>query len=491
MLRRTTKRRRRAPADDLDRALLTFDKRGRDTITLRSFLSGGCLVLGASSAGKTTSVCMAIVRGALNLGGAVVLTTVKPSDTEYFGAVCRRFAGVNPRILGIDDRFNPLAYAQRTGDPRRMAESLTDLACIPIRRSQQQGGADPFWQTQAASFIRALVTIAIVARQPLSYRWLHDSLLALQGAIDPNDTAWQSSCPAFLALRAASRRGLTAEEQEDLDQAARFLLQAIPAMPEKTRASVVATAVGPLGPLVAGAIGRAINGTEDSWRPDEVLTAPGALILDMPTQVYGAEGATVQRLLLTSIQRAILTRDLQRANHPIFLVVDEAHTLLDETDAAFLSTARDRRSAMVLATQSVSNIRVAMSSARDSRSAADAILALPGVRIIAASHDPETQAAACAWFAQRRQPRISFGSNEQQNAPAGGLQNGAQHGRPGGRSMNVSREWQPDVQPSEIAQLARGGPPNRFLVEAFIYDNGKVWRNGRLSYRAVFRQTLV
>lgn len=477
-------------SDDLRRAPFslqhTFLQLGRaDRLTWADAMTSVWLA-GAAGSGKSSAVLSAMIISALRAGASVVFTTVKPSDPSMWTRICRN-EGRSAQIfeLGVD-RFNPLAHVQRTASPGAAIDAVTAECLVPLDRQRHNGGGDPHWRFDGSRFTRSIITPFVLADISVTFRLVCDTLLNLPRTEEETYTAsWRERCPAFAAIVAAQERIVTATERDQLDRAARFLLHIAPNLPHRTRESTVSTVCAPLDPFAApGLVGDTLNCDSDTWDPAECLQAPQAVVFDAAMQAWGPAGATVQRFLLNAVQRAALTRDLDAADHPLVIVADEAQEFLDhEADAAFMRTCRDRRACMLLATQCVGNIADAASSARDPHAAAQKLLGLGGVKIFTATTDPATTRFASEVFAQRWQPRISFGSQDQ-NGPTSPGQSNRQ-----GRSSNISRELTPDVAPHELLSLARGGPENAWIVEAFISCSGRLWSSGRSSIKVAFAQT--
>ncbi len=463
----------------LDQTLVRFNT--LDRLTWRDALAGGAFLIGASGSGKTSGPISVITLAALRAGASVIFTTVKPSDTHRaveLASLCDRPASVFS--LGTD-RFNPVAHIQRQYDGSgEQVERITDMLLLPLKRQRKEGsGGDPHWSADGARFVRSLVTIFVLAQAPISYKLLYDTLLTLpQDEEEITEDHWQQSCPAFEALRtASSRTDLTPWQQNDLDGAARFLLETYPRTPDRTRQSTVSTVTAPLDPFVRGVIGHTVNTDADTWSPEEIVERPAVVVLDMPIQSAGPAGATVQRMLLNTLQDIVLTRTT--STHPVLFVCDEFQEFLDpEKDPAFLRTARDRLGCMLMATQCVGNIQAACAQAKDSKAATDAILGLSSVRITCACSDPET----LKWATSLRtlQPRISSSSSDQPTSDR-------QQSRTG-RSRSLSMEALPDLREEEIARLKTGGPASNHIVESFCAVSGRTWSNGKFSLKTAWPQ---
>lgn len=470
----------------LDGMLIPFNDQF-DGLSFNDMLGGGVLVTGDAGVGKTTGILAPVALALLRTGASIVFTTVKPADGRYWTALAG-LAGRPVRLVRVgEDRFNPIAHEQRRSDDGGgQVENIVSLLTLPMKRQRRDGsGGDPFWAGDAARAVRHLTTIYVLAGKPISYRLICDSLLNLPRSVrEIRDPAWRARCPAYAALLAAEPLAVSVVDRADLDAAAEFLLRTAPTMPSRTRASTVATYCSATDPYIHGLIGQTINSDTDTWSPREVVDKPGQVVVfDAPMQRWGEIGSTVQRMFLTSLQREILRRSVTASTHAIVIFADEFQEFLDpEDDPAFMRTARDRRSCMVIATQCVSNIRAACGGAQDSRSAAEAILGLPSVKIFCATADPETLDYIGRVFTHTLQTRVSISTGE-----GGGSREGRRKRGDDGNTT-ISRDLMPDVPAHEIAGLARA-PANGPYVEAFVSVSGRRWKStGRPSIKVAFPQ---
>lgn len=450
---------------------MRLNKQG-DALLNSDIWAAGLAVLGSSGSGKSSILNQLAVQASLH-GSHVVFCTSKPSDARTAMLLARLGGCERIRELRLGrDTFSLSRFTQRSlvGQPGA-ADELAQVLTLPLRLQNRSGGAsDPHWASDANRLVRSVSVVFHAARVDLTTRVLVDVLVNLpRSTEDASEDDWRHRNPLTRALAAINRRHLTAAVSDDVDRAAAFLLRTFPAMPHRTRESTVSTLLAPLDPLLYGDVGAAVNGEMDTWSPKEVFEAPGATIFAMPSQISKAN-ATMQRMLLSAVQKELARRTSEEVPHPVIIIADEFATLVDpEDDLEFMRVARDRRGAMFFAVQDVSSIRAAMGGTADSQAAADAILGLPAVKFFAASTDVNTMRFASQTFAETYQPRVTLGSSS-----------GGDPRQPrSGTNASVSMELKPDVTPHEFSTLRRGGPENGFIVEAFCSVAGRVWKASR------------
>lgn len=485
--KRTHRHEHNAASSGLDQPLIRLD--GNGNVIRLSEVCGSISCIADTGAGKTSGVLCPLVVAGHRHGFSFVHVCVKRTDADLWRRLAERCGRNDIRSLSVGHfSFNPLGWAQddtRAGGG--LAENLVKMICLPARRRAKNGATDLFWLDEGEVFARAITIIFRLAGVRMSYALVNRTLLTLAQDVDEvHDPAWQARCPAFAALLQASGRALTPAQRADLEWAADMLLRVIPNMPHRTRASVVSTITSAVDPLVHGEIGLALNGDHDTWSPKRAIEQPSVEVFDIPLQVYGAVGATLQRILINAVQEEVLRRDVRADSHIVMIVADEYQEFLDEeADLRFLRTARSQRGCMFLATQCVGNIRSAVTTGRDTRATADALMGLPVVKIFGASTDVDTIEMASRTFSSVLKPKVTFGSSESDGGGKRGLHSG------GGRNTSVSRELARDVPEGEFLKLRRGGPDNSYCVDVFISVSGRIWSTRRPSLLVTFRQVLL
>lgn len=456
-----------------------------DYLTAGDFMTGA-VALGDPGSGKSSFqiLCSA---GLLRAGMSVVFFTVKPRDAKRYEDLarwCKRDDITIYRPLAMP--FNPLEDLRRRSAGRLGAtEQMTAMVMDTVRRLHQGGSSDGrFWESLSADAAHALITLAQLADTPISFAWLAESMRTLpRSSAEAADPAWQASNPACQAIVLAKQRSLTPADRADLDRAARYVLAEAPRTPSRQMASINSTLTAGLSQLIRGEIGHAVNQTIGLWSPEHVVTRLGVLILDCSVHEFGEMGRVMQRLIKSTLVDVIATRNLAQAAHPVVLVQDEIHELIDpRTDPKLMRTLRENRGAVLGATQVVSNMVTACEEARDPHAAATALLGLPGIKAFCSSTDPETLRFAEAVLGATPHTKISVGRSDRSGS-------GESTRAASDRSSNFTTQTESDVPAYQISQLKRGGPANRNVVETFVTCGGRVFRSsGKSSLKLAFKQ---
>jgi hypothetical protein len=197
-------------------------------------------------------------------------------------------------------------------------------------------------------------------------------------------------------------------------------------------------------------------------------------------------GLTAQIIFKYAFQRTIERRDVNISQLPAFLWADEFQNFVTEYDYQFLATCRSARVACVLLTQNLSGLEAALGGAQKGEAAARALVGQLNTRVIHANGCPHTNSWAADLLGKDRLCLMSGNQSRQQEVSVSallGLQQPAQ------LSSGFSEQIDYRVQPSEFSQLRTGGPANGGLVDAYVFQNGRLLPSTGLPFtRVVFQQ---
>lgn len=468
----------------LDEPFLLMNRSGL-ALSHRDMLTSMFLI-GATGSGKT-GVLHHVVAAAMRSGYSLLLLTVKPSDTRDYLGLARLCGRADVTVFRPETHsFNPVrALIGSMGDSPAMVERVVALIMDAVTRLHDGSSGDArFWQSLSEKAVAHLVTLAVLAGVTPSFRWILDALRdRARSPEEAADPAWQTTNPVCQAIARALGAPMTASQRADLDQAARWWFADLPRMPVRTVESVIITLSGPLSKLVRGPLGEVLNSNESSWDPASLCHRPGIAIIDASVQEHGPLGLSLQRMIKRVFFEQLKTRDLRTGAWPILIVQDEAQDLLDtEVDADLIRTMRSRRVATVLATQTINNLVEACRDAREAKMYAEAVAALPGIKVMLANTCPESLHWCERALTSVPTVKLSSGTSDRSDTDP------SSSGRSSNRSQNFAIEHAPAVMAHEIATLRTGGPPNNMIVEAILSRVGAPFPTGRPHARVAFRQ---
>jgi hypothetical protein len=185
--------------------------------------------------------------------------------------------------------------------------------------------------------------------------------------------------------------------------------------------------------------------------------------------VFNEVGVFAQLLWKLSWQRATARREPEKdGGIPTFLWADEAQFFASSNDLKFQATARSKRACTVYLTQ---NLPTYYERAGQDRT--NALLGNLQTKIFHSNGDHVTNTYAADTVARGVTTRSST------NVSTGN----------GGMSIGKSEAVDYVVPPAEFQRLRKGGPENHNLVDAYIFQAGRIWRSTAESYlKATFRQ---
>ena len=204
------------------------------------------------------------------------------------------------------------------------------------------------------------------------------------------------------------------------------------------------------------------------------LTHKGVVIvMNLPVKEYGEAGRAAQVVYKYMWQQAAERRNIAQNPRPVFLWVDEAQNFATEYDMQFQATARSSRACTVYLTQNLPNYYAEMGGAH-SKYRVDSLVGNLQTKIWHANSDPETNTAAAETIGKswqvRRSEGMSYGGDNV------------------GMSESSQESYDYDVIPQVFTQLRKGGPLNRFEVQAILFQSGRTWSNGKTYLLTSFNQ---
>ena len=146
----------------------------RDAIRERDLTAGGVGLFGASGSGKTSGLLSSLALACHKQHAGVIHSCVKPSDAARWRALAEMSGRHHMRSLTLEhDSFNPVQHA--ASRPGASVEDVLQVVMQPLRRRQQQGhGMEHFFVDENGRWLGYPITIALIAQQPLSFRWLSE-----------------------------------------------------------------------------------------------------------------------------------------------------------------------------------------------------------------------------------------------------------------------------------------------------------------------------
>lgn len=473
---------------DEQRSLLHFGHTTIDRFLVRHSLSG-CVILGATGSGKTSGSGSALAQAYLQAGYGALVLCVKPDEA----ALWQRYAALAGRsedviLFGSDPRwtFNFLDYeARRPGVGSGLTENLIQLfvEIVSIGNGEVAGGKadDPFWDRAMRSLVRNLIDLLSLSKQPVTLPLMFDVLRSAPLDVGKaTSRGWQTTSVCGRLLSEAERLTEGTSNAADFQQVQAYWTREFPAMPDKTRGSVIELFRTMAESLMRGKMRTLFCDGKSTVIPEHTM-AGKILIIDLPVKIWGEVGRYAGVLWKYCFQKAIERRTDNGVGkaRPVTLWADECQYFSSKYDFLFQTTARSSRVATVYLTQSMSGLLAALGGEANGKARVEALLANLDTKIFHANSDRETNQWAADEICKVRLQFQGKSVSSNWTLEGGGSYN---------TSLSVNEQMEYEVQPRIFTTLSKGGTENGCQVQAIIFQTGRVWSNGRTWTATTFLQ---
>lgn len=465
----------------------------------------GVQIFGATGSGKTSGSGQALALGFLRSEFGGLVLTAKPTDAEDWagpnGYMRRAGRTDRPIVVGPPARweeYRKWGIEVPTGghqldfldfefqrlrqvgiNPSFNLVSLFETSLEIGRHQEPAAASEPFWRDTFRQIVQNAIDLAIMADDSVSLSRIKDIVMSAPESQDEaRSEEWRNSDPVCWQCIARAQARFDAGDipqyydEEDLRQTATYWLIDLAGLAWKTKstirtmftAKVDALLRSPLRQMFSPPREAGVITSSPTFSP--VLTHQGrVVILDFPVKSFGEVGRFVQILYKTLWQMATEDRGvvvdnaagLLREQAPVFLWADEAQYFVSERDMAFQLTARSKCVSTVYLTQNLPNY-YAMLTGADGRSAADSLVGNLQTKIFHANGDSTTNEWAERLFGQA----------------LAGMRNRSSSSS-GDRTYGKSDSLLPVMLAREFATLRKGGPIARHMVDAVMFQAGRLW----------------
>ena len=321
------------------------------------------IAFGTTGSGKTSTTFKQEAIAALRLGAGAMFCVAKPEDAEAIRQWCAE-AGRLESLIEVNEQrgsFNDLAHElARTGSINAVIDVL--MAKFEIVRSSASSpgkAGDQFWQDSPQQMFRALVGVVYAAERTVTTSTLLAAVRSTPSSPEElHNPEWQARSPfARLFVRAGQNLevgpilGFTNED----GQRAMDYWEEFSRLDPKTQGNIRISVTTMLSRFETGIL-RDFLCTGTSVVP-ELMFFGAVILLNFPVQVYGEDGAILQKSFKLAAYRTILSRNAlppAMRERPIFIGADEAQNfLVGRRDAEFLAQCRSSRAMVMFATQSL------------------------------------------------------------------------------------------------------------------------------------------
>lgn len=477
------------PAWDLSTRILTLSNSDYWRI---SDACQGTQIFGSTGSGKSTGPLATICRAFLRAGFGGLFLTAKTTDRRDYENYCRETGrSGDVLVFGPNEalRYNPLdAELQRRDAAAGLTETIVALLSTLVEISERNSGQGErdesgYWKRTNLQLMRNAVELLVLAKGRITVPELYRLVISAPTSYAQlHSDDWQRGSFCWECLVEADRKPKTPRQRADYELVADYVCVEWANLSDRTRTVVLSTFTSMLDVLNRGIV-RDLMGGETNVTPD--MAQDGKIfIIDLPLMVFGQIGVFTQVLWKYCFMKAQERRDTDANPRPTFIVVDESHLVAVSQDQVFQTTARSTRTAVVYATQSISNYLTVYGEHSDAQ--VHSLLGNLQTQVFCQQADIRTNAYAAELIGRSRQYMVNANNSYQPDDWFGSMM-GA---RSGNGSAGVSECFEYEVQPNYFAHLCKGGPPE-WIVDSLVYQGGRRFgATGRAWLPVSFRQHL-
>jgi hypothetical protein len=347
-----------------------------------------------------------------------------------------------------------------------------------VTRTMGVGQGDPFWIIAARSAGKKLVALDQADNGSVDVR----RLLALCESIprspealgnDWNDNPALAAC---LRVRAKYPEGAN----YTIDAAIRYVTVVAPNVGEKALGSILATLTAYLEPWCDEFVYNAVCKDSGTWKLSD-LREKGLIVINDYPLLAGWEqiGAVIGASLKRAVQRQLeseLKGSPSSHVRPVMIVLDDAGHYLNSDDVKFLQTAREPKSAVVIAWHSLAVLRDQFGGTDAGLNKVKALLSFFMTTIAHQLSDEETSKFLSGKSGQHWVARTGGGSGES-----------SKDGKDTQRSENTNYQYvlEPTIPYHAFARLKRGGERNGGKAQMIVMSVEGFKANKNYSYMKV------
>ncbi|MCB0638710.1 MAG: TraM recognition domain-containing protein [Lewinella sp.] len=446
----------------------------------------GVQIFGGIGSGKSSGSGATLARSYLQAGMGGLVLCVKPDERVTWQEYARQTGREDDLIIfdsSGNHQFNFLDYEMRrpgagAGYSNNIVRLFTNI--VEAIEGQKSGGGDSqYWIMAMQQLIRNAIDILgytdlrQVSLLPLLYRIVNDAPRSLAQLNDPD---WRArSLVNKIITDSLAKRDATEQEDpwraSDFDAAATYWMQEFPMLDERPRSGIISQFTTMADNFMRRPF-RQLFCHQTSVMPEDSIQRK-IIIMDLPVKEFSAAGRASQVMMKFLWQQAMERRSVKKNPRPVFLWADEAQNFISEYDMQFQATARSSRCCTVFITQNMPNYYAEMGTHAVHRT--QSLVGNFATKIWHANSDFETNEKAAETIGKTWQEIM--GSSESATESSGA-------------SITTTRSqvFEYEMPPQVFTRLRKGGYANDFNVEGIVFQNGRIFSNGKTYIRTAFNQ---
>ncbi len=441
----------------------------------------GVHIFGGTGSGKTSGSGKALARELLASGFGGLVLTAKPDEANNWRRLVSQADRDDDLIIfgaGGGYQFNFLDYeCGRGGVGGGQTENIVSLFSTIMEVGSRGGGAgsDPYWERAAKQLLRNAVDLCRLARGGIKLTDIAEIIMtAPKSAAEARSEGFISTLCYRLINEIdekLQKKELTPSQEHDYRQTFNYFIKEFPSIGDKTRSGIVSTFTAMADSFLRGEL-YSLFCTDTNLTPEDSFDGK-IIVVDLSVKQWGELGRYAQVVFKYLWQQAIERRAVYDDTLPAFLWADEAQLFLSKNDQEYMTTARSARAITVFLSQNMPNYVATLGDSE--RSAVDSLLGNFQTKIFHQNTDTTTNQWAAELMGRSLQSRSSFGSSTGYSGD----------NSTSGSNFSTSQQMDYEVQPSEFTTLRKGGGENNLLVDAILFQGGRIWDSTERPYMLV------
>jgi hypothetical protein len=445
----------------LEMPLLKFS--GKDSWRLRDSFEG-LAIFGQTGSGKTSGSGRLIARKFLRNGFGGLVVCAKRNEADLWRSYLKETGRESDaRFFSVDSdlRFNFIDHESKTSNldfVENLVNLLVDISSVKKRSTE--GGNQAFWMAERKKLVRNSISLLLLAGQPIEIRSLYNLIASSPRTLDQvKSTDWRNSSYMFSLLLSAHKLNGNHEEFGLVDN---YFMQERLELHGGTRGTVDAEFTGTFDSLRRGKIGQ-LFGTSTNISPEDILDGR-IVVIDIAVDTWREIGQYAAVTWIQMLMRAVDRRSYAPPEtRPVFLWEDESHKFTIEQDADFQSGARSKGIATVRIAQNLPLFLDAFGPG--GRHKVDALLGNHATKLFHRNDCPITNKWSSELIAKETVYRPSLSSSASGDSAT--------------LNTSLAQVEEECCQAKEFLGLKTGGPGNKLMCEAIIFQSGRLFNGER------------
>ncbi len=440
--------------------------------------------IGASGSGKT-SILRILMTAILNHGVGCIWCCVKADEAANAIQVIR---GTKMRhrlrhLVPGKFTFNFLSYEleREGGTPSTAARLLRRL-----NEQMMRAGGDKeesFWSNLFFGFLQHGITIAWLAyRDKVNIEHLYQLVTSTPSSMQQAKSEAFRKSKCFQMIQLAEKNIKNDGEQRAFQLAVGFLLRQQLELGSKARSAAVSQTVAVLSPFLLSPLFETVCADESSFIPEMVLGGDCA-VLDFPILTHQQGGVMFQSLITIMVMEAALRRP--NPENITAIVRDEAQMLIadPEFEAMVQAVARSHKLACISASQNLPLLQSAFGGDAAAQQLMLALFANYNTKLVLANNCNTTNDYFSSAWGQHREQFIGVSESQ----PEGKTDFMSMMFGEDQFLFSTNQQLVPRLTPDKFLSLRRGGKANRFLIDAYLTQGGRIFGDSPFT-RVTFSQ---